>query len=216
MNRTRTLVTLAVASAASLARADNKPVAPAANANAGSMSPVAFESDYDFSGKALLANPSLLKEIDDTLIRAGGCRTMATLGYGNGYQCPASGLTACLTMLKDGKVDACAALTGRDYPTGCAAKEAASAEARATSTCADLSVDLWKTLAIKAPYASVKNRLERFGCKAEAGVTMFCPSHLREWLCQPFERGGVVVCRPPTIVKQCSGGEFPSCWSVET
>ncbi len=29
-------------------------------------------------------------------------------------------------------------------------------------------------------------------------------------------RAGVVVCRPPKVVKQCTGGEFPSCSAVET
>lgn len=231
MKHACSLLVAAVLATASLAHGDNKPAGPSAPSAAIPSTPPTAKPgaslaatavitvsamDYDCSGRSLLGDPALLKEIDDTLIKAGACRTMAAIGYGNGYQCPPAGLTACMTMLKAGKVDACAALTGRDYPTGCGAKEATSAEVRAASTCSDLSADLWKTLTIKAPYAAVKQRLEDFGCKAETGTTMFCPSHIREWLCQPFERGGVVVCRPPTIVKQCSGGEFPSCQSVET
>ena len=210
-------VVLAALGTASLANGDVKPV-PAPTSNPG-VTPVGINTnDYDFSGRALLTNPALMKEIDDTLIRAASCRSMAALGYGNGYQCPAAGMAACLKMLNAGKVDACATTNGRDYPAGCGAKEATSPEQRAKSTCSDLSADLWKTLTVKIPYPAAKKRLEAYGCKAEAGTTMFCPSHIREWLCQPFERGGVVTCRPPKIVKQCGTGDIGStqCHELET
>ncbi len=208
---------LSAATASFFAHAENKPgPAPVPTGNPGANPGIIGSvGDYDFSGKAALSNAALMKEIDDTLIRGASCRSMAAIGYGNGYQCPAAGVPACMKMLTAGKVDACAATNARDYPTGCGAKEATSPEQRAASTCSDLSADLWKSLAIKIPYAQAKKRLEAFGCKAEAGTTMFCPSHLREWLCQPFERGGVVTCRPPKIVKQCSG-EIQQCTAVET
>ena len=215
-----TLILLAVVATASFAHGEAKPggtPSPTVNPG-GSPGAIGVVGDYDFSGKAALSNPAMMKEIDDTLIRGASCRSMATLGYGNGYQCPAAGMPACMKMLAANKVDACAATNSRDYPNGCGAKEATSPEARAASTCADLSADLWKTLSIKIPYAQAKKRLEAFGCKAETGTTMFCPSHLREWLCQPFERGGVVVCRPPKVVKQCGHGEIDSniCGPLET
>jgi hypothetical protein len=215
MKRASSLLVLAVVATASFAHGENKPGQPPPVVNPGVNPGIGPVGDYDFSGKAALSNPALMKEIDDTLIRGASCRSMAPLGYGNGYQCPAAGLPACMKMLTAGKVDACAVSNNRDYALGCGAKET-TPEGRATGTCSDLSADLWKSLAIRIPYANVKKRLEAFGCKAEAGTTMFCPSHLREWLCQPFERGGVVVCRPPKIVKQCTGGEFPTCSAVET
>jgi hypothetical protein len=216
LNKSLVLIVLAVVATASFAHGENKPGQPPPVVNPGGGNPqVLGAGDYDFSGRSTLSNAALMKEIDDTLIRGASCRSMAQLGYGNGYQCPAAGVPACMKMLNAGKVDACAALNNRDYPAGCGAKES-TPEGRATSACADLSADLWKTLAIKIPYVFAKKRLEAFGCKSEAGTTMFCPSHVREWLCQPFERGGVVVCRPPKIVKQCTGGEFPQCTAVET
>jgi hypothetical protein len=218
MKRASTFGIVAAALTASLAHGETKPGAPPVVQASGTPPQVigGFNGDYDFSGKALLTNPTLMKEIDDTLIKGASCRTMAQIGYGNGYQCPAAGVAACMTMLKAGKVDACAKLDDRDYLKGCGAGEASSPDKRANSTCSDLSADLWASLAVRAPYAVARARLEAFGCKAEAGTTMFCKSHTREHLCQPFERAGVVVCRPPKIVKECTGGEFPQCSSVET
>ncbi len=214
-----TLLVLAMVATASFAHGDNKPGgSPAPTVSPGNNPGIIAAQDYDFSGKAALSNPVLMKEIDDTLIRGALCRSMAPIGYGNGYQCPQAGLAACMKMLNAGKIDACATTSSRDYAPGCGAKEATSPEQRAASTCSDLSADLWKSLTIKIPYAYAKKRLEAFGCKAEAGTTVFCPSHLREWLCLPFERGGVVTCRPPKVVKQCGHGEidYNVCGPLET
>ena len=220
--RTSTLAAVAVLVMVSVASGANTPPAPTTKVPGPTPIPAVTDITADFSGKALLANPALMKEIDDTLIRAAACRTMAPIGYANGYQCPAAGLPACMKMLKDGKVDACAQLTGRDYPAGCNVKgnltEATSPEMRANSTCADLSPEMWKTLAVRLSFAAAKARLQAFGCVAEAGTTFFCKSHVREWLCQPYERAGVVTCRPPKLVKTCGHGDvdFANCHGEET
>jgi len=215
MKRTSTLFTAAVVLFAAFAHGEaTKPGQPPAGTT-GNNPGLGINGEFDFSGKAALSNPALMKEIDDTLIRGASCRSMAPLGYGNGYQCPAAGVAACTKMMMAGKVDACAQLKSRDYPAGCSSQEG-TPEGRANSTCSDLSADLWGTLAIRVPYNFALRRLLAFGCKAEQGTTVFCPSHIREWLCQPFERGGVVVCRPPKLVQQCSGNEFKTCVVVET
>jgi hypothetical protein len=192
--RTTTLAVLAALATVSLAQGENKPNTPPTPTRI----PV-NDADYDLSGKALLTNPALVKEIDDTLIRGASCRTMAALGYGNGYQCPPAGMAACMKMLTDGKVDACARLNNRDYPHGCGTTEGTDPAARASSTCADLSQDLWATLAVKVPFATAKKRVEAFGCVADTATSFVCPAHIYEWLCQPFERGKVLTCKkaPP-------------------
>ncbi len=175
--------------------------------------------DVSTADNMLLNNPSLLKEIDDTLIKTNGCRTMGSLGYANGYQCGAGApYDACMKMLKDGKVDACAKTTGRNYGVDCnESKEKTSPEERAQSKCMDLSPNLWDSLATRMPLNSAKKRLEAFGCKMESETTVFCKGHVRDWLCKPLERGGVVTCRPPKKVKQCGSGDIGSkqCYEVE-
>ena len=159
------------------------------------------------SGSKLANNPPLQKEIDQTLITTNSCRSMAAIGFANGYQCPmGAAVSACMKMMKDGKVDVCAELTGRNYGSECkASKEKNSAEERARSKCLDLSDDLWASLAIKVPFNIAKKQLEAFGCKIETGTTVFCKGRIREWICKPLERGGVVTCRPPKKVRECDG-----------
>jgi hypothetical protein len=188
MKRAISLGILALVTTASLASGDNRRARP-----------VGDPTFYDFSGAALQSNPALLQQIDTTLIVGAGCRSMAALGYGNGYQCPPAGMAACMTMLNAGQVDACAQYNSRDYPTGCGTGESTSPAQRAASTCSDLSADLWNTLAIKIPFAIAKARLLAFGCTAQAGNAIQCPAHTREWVCMPFQRGGVVTCSPSPV-----------------
>ncbi len=217
MNVTKALPLLAAIGLLCLtqgARGD-QPVGPPPPVNPCAVGPSAASTSYDFSGKALTCNPALMQQIDTTLIQNAGCRTMSKLGYANGYQCPAAGLPACMTMLKAGQVDACAQTTGHSYPVGCDANEASSPQARANSTCADFSVDFWNSLAIRIPVAAAMARLQAVGCKQEQGTTVFCPSHIREWACMPFQRGGVLTCRAPKLVWQCSGTEVQTCNYVQ-
>jgi hypothetical protein len=183
MKRAIPLTIVAFVTTASLASGDNQ-----------HPKPVNEPTYYDFSGSVLQTNAALLQQIDTTLIIGAGCRSMAALGYGNGYQCPAAGMAACMTMLKAGQIDACALYENRDYATGCGTGEPTSPTQRAASTCADLSANLWDSLAIKIPFATAKARLIAFGCTAQTGTTIQCPAHTREWVCMPLQRGGVVTC----------------------
>ncbi len=188
MKRAISLTIVAFVTTASLASGDNRHKIP-----------IGDPTFYDFSGPALQSNPALLQQIDATLIIGAGCRSMAALGYGNGYQCPPAGMAACMTMLSAGQIDACAQYDNRDYPVGCGAGESNSPAQRAASTCADLSANLWDTLAIKIPFSIARARLLAFGCTAQSGNAIQCPAHVREWVCMPFQRGGVVTCSPSPV-----------------
>ncbi len=193
MKQTFSLVFLAVLATGSIALGGNpKPkfggmMAPSSSGD---------EDDPSPSASKLVSNPALLAEIDETLIRTNGCRSMAAIGYANGYQCPkGAAMNACMKMMKEDKVEACAEMTGRNYGAECnAPKEKNSAEERARSKCLDLSSDLWDSLAIRIPFQVAKKQLEAFGCKVETGTTMTCEGHRHDWLCKPLERGGVVTC----------------------
>jgi hypothetical protein len=194
MKRVSTLFVAAFVSIASMASGENRP----------GPGPIVIGSgDYDFSGASLLTNTALQTEINTKLIQGAGCRSMSSIGYGNGYQCPAAGMTACMAMLKEKKVDACAQIgtrSGSSAPSTCTADDTAAAgkvSPAPASTCADLTVNLWNTMAINIPFEYAMKRLKAFGCTNPTGTTVTCPAHIYDWLCMPFQRGTVLTCTPP-------------------
>ena len=205
MNRTQSLLIVLLAASPLLVAAkapltakvaQNKVAHPAATS--GILAAAAYAITTAASNP-LLTDPKLLEELDDTLIRGAKCRSMAGLGFANGYQCPAGDAYGkCMSYLTAGKVNACARNTGRGYgpAPGCLATE--TELDRANGKCVDLSSDLWASLAIAASLGDATVQLKAFGCTVQ-GKSAACASHVHEWLCMPFDRGGVLKCSVPAL-----------------